>query len=239
MLQIAICDDDIEDLSNMVQLLEKYRTLRQLNCEYSVFHNGFDLVSALERRKRFDIYCLDIILPAFSGLDLAKEIRTRDREVPILFFTSSPEFALESYSVRAVNYILKPVSAEKLYITLDQVLEKMDRPREDTLLIKSEEGLERVLLSSLLYMQVSGRVLSYHLSSQRVVTSIDNFTSASERLLRHPNFLKSHRSYVVNMDYIQRLEGNTLLLSNHASVPIAQGKGKEVREAYLRYQMEE
>ncbi len=123
MLQLAICDDNIDELSNMVQLINQYRSSKNLDCEYAVFSNGFELVSALEKGKRFDIYCLDIIMPGFTGIDVAKEIRTYDKTAPILFFTSSPEFALESYSVKAINYVLKPISKDMLFITLDEVLE--------------------------------------------------------------------------------------------------------------------
>lgn len=110
MLQIAICDDNIDELSNMVQLINQYRTSRNFSCEYAVFPNGFELISTLEKGKLFDIYCLDIIMPGFTGIDVAKEIRCFDKNAPIIFFTSSPDFALESYSVKAINYILKPIS---------------------------------------------------------------------------------------------------------------------------------
>jgi two-component SAPR family response regulator len=78
----------------------------------------------LEKGKRFDIYCLDIMMPGFTGIDAAKEIRTFDKTAPILFFTSSPEFALESYSVKAINYVLKPISKEKLFFAFDELLEQ-------------------------------------------------------------------------------------------------------------------
>ncbi len=84
MLQIAVCDDNIDELSSMAQLISQYRASKHLNCEYAAFANGFDLISALEKGKRFDIYCLDIIMPGFTGIDVAKEIRGFDKSSPIL-----------------------------------------------------------------------------------------------------------------------------------------------------------
>ncbi|MEA5012226.1 MAG: response regulator, partial [Angelakisella sp.] len=151
MLQIAICDDNIDELSNMVQLIDLYRTSRHLNCEHTVFPNGFELVSALEKGKRFDIYCLDIMMPGFTGIDVAKEIRGFDKTAPILFFTSSPEFALESYSVKAINYILKPISKEKLFFAFDELLEQIKLEKdEDAVIIKGNEGIQKILISSLI-----------------------------------------------------------------------------------------
>jgi CheY-like chemotaxis protein len=74
MLQIAVCDDNIDELSNMVQHLDKYRISRNLSCEYAAFINGFDLITVLEKGKQFDIYLLDIIIPGFDGLETAKAI---------------------------------------------------------------------------------------------------------------------------------------------------------------------
>jgi DNA-binding LytR/AlgR family response regulator len=166
MLQIAVCDDDIDELSNMVQLINLYRTSKNFDCEYAVFPNGFELVSALEKGKRFDIYCLDIIMPGFSGIDVAKEIRGFDKTAPIIFFTSSPEFALESYSVKAINYVLKPISKEKLFFTLNEVLEQIKAKKdEDVLIVKSHEGIQKVLISNLVFAEVIGRNVLYHLRS--------------------------------------------------------------------------
>src|SRR5690554_5850644 len=99
MLHIAVCDDNVDDLSNMTEKIDLYRTSRHLNCEYAVFSNGLDLISALEKGEQFDIYCLDIMMPGFTGIDAAREIRSFDKRASIIFFTSSPEFALEGYSV--------------------------------------------------------------------------------------------------------------------------------------------
>ncbi len=120
MIQIAVCDDNIDELSNMIQLINQYRSSKNLNCEYAVFQNGFELISTLEKGKRFDFYCPDIIMPAFTGITVAKEIRDFDKNAPILLFTSSTGYALESYSVKAINYVLKSISKEKLFFTFKQ-----------------------------------------------------------------------------------------------------------------------
>ena len=92
MFQIAVCDDNIDELSNMVQLINLYRASKNFSCEYAVFPNGFDLVSALERGKRFDIYCLDIIM-RLTGIDGQRKLH-HDKLAGL--FTSSPEFALKA-----------------------------------------------------------------------------------------------------------------------------------------------
>ncbi len=239
MLQIAVCDDNIDELSNMVQLIDLYRTSRHLNCEYAVFLNGFDLISALEKGKRFDIYCLDIMMPGFSGIEAAKEIRTFNKTAPILFFTSSPEFALESYSVKAINYVLKPISKQKLFFTFDELLEQIKAEKdEDAVIVKSNEGIQRILISNLVFAEVIGRNVLYHLISGKVVECMEPFSSVCDSLHKYGCFIKPHRSYLVNMQYVDIIENHQITLQTLSSVPVAQSKAKEIRQQYLNYQME-
>lgn len=93
MIQIALCDDNLEELLNMTRLVDEYKIEKLIKCDYKTFHNGFDLIETLESGNRFDIYCLDIIMPMFTGIDIAKKIRTFDKNAIILFFSSSAEFA--------------------------------------------------------------------------------------------------------------------------------------------------
>ena len=240
MLQIAVCDDSIDELSNIAQLINLYRTSKNFNCEYAVFPNGFELVSALEKGKRFDIYCLDIIMPGFTGIDVAKEIRVFDKTAPILFFTTSPEYALESYSVKAVNYILKPLSKEKFFFALDDILEQMEvEKNNDAIIVKSNEGIQRILITNLVFAEVISRKVLYHLMSGKVIECTDSFTAVCDNLLKYGCFIKTHRSYLVNMQYVDTIEDRRVTLQTLLSVPIAQGKAKEIKEQYLACQIEE
>ena len=240
MLQIAVCDDNLDELSNMVQLINLYRASKHLNCEYAVFSNGFELVSALEKGKRFDIYCLDIIMPGFMGIDVAREIRGFDKTAPVLFFTSSPEFALESYSVKAINYVLKPISKEKLFFTFDELLEQIKAKKdEDAVIVKSNEGIQKILISNLAFAEVIGRNVLYHLRSGKVIECTEAFSSVCDNLMKYGCFVKPHRSYLVNMQYVDTIENYQIILQTLSAVPIAQGRAKEMKAKYLAYQMEE
>lgn len=240
MMQLAVCDDNIDELSNMVQLINLYRTSKNFNCEYALFPNGFDLISALEKGMRFDIYCLDIIMPGFMGIEVAKEIRGFDKTAPILFFTSSTEFALESYSVKAINYILKPISKEKLFFTFDELLEQIKAKKdEDAIIVKSNEGIQKILIPNLVFAEVIGRNVLYHLRSGKVIECTEPFSSVCDTLLKYGCLIKPHRSYLVNMQYVDTIDNHQITLQTLSSVPIAQGRTKEIKAQYLKYQMEE
>ena len=111
MLRLAICDD-MPDFSNHTKhLIERWNVD---NLVIEVFDNGDSLIAA-HVANPFDIILLDIIMPLLNGIDTAAEIRKSDKTVKIIFLTSSSEFAIDSYSGKATNYLLKPVVAERLY----------------------------------------------------------------------------------------------------------------------------
>lgn len=240
MIHIAVCDDNIDELSKLLEYINEYRACKNLNCEYAAFLNGFDLIAAIEKGKRFDIYCLDIVMPGFTGIDAAKEIRALDKSALIMFLTNSSEYALESYSVKAVNYVLKPITKDKLFLTFDEMLESIDtKEKEDAVITKSNEGIQRILVSNLTYAEVNGRKVLYHLRSGRVIECTEPFSSVCKKLQKYECFIKPHRSYIVNMHYVDTIESNRITLQTLSSVPVAQGRGREIRQRYLDFQMED
>ena len=93
---------------------------REIEC--AAFRSPLDLLAEIERGVRFDILLLDILMPGENGIDAAAEIRSYDSDIKIIFLTSSPEFAVQSYTVGAYFYQLKPIGAESFYRLMDSVL---------------------------------------------------------------------------------------------------------------------
>jgi DNA-binding LytR/AlgR family response regulator len=237
MLRIAICDDNISDLSNMVSIVNDYIFMQRnkLEIEYIAFQNAVDLIAAMENGQRFDLILLDILMPLMTGMDAAKEIRQYNQDVKIIFSTSSPEFAVESYSVGAFYYALKPIWKEKLILILDKVIAEIKIAEGTSFLIKSKNGLTRIYTNRLEYAEVIGRVIIYHLSDGSTIEAVGSMIELEEELLSHPSFVKPHRSYILNMDFIDILSQREVIMRSHASVPVAKANYKAVKSAYIAY----
>ncbi len=236
-MKIAICDDNRDELLHIASILDTYMKERNAPISYYTCHSATELLSTLKCGS-YDLYLLDVIMPAVSGMEAAKEIRSFDKVAKIAFLTSSPEFAIESYSEKACHYLLKPVTKEKLFFALDDVMETVDRENEATIVVKSSEGMQRILLSQLTYVEALDRRVIYHLENGNVVESIYPFTEVCEELLNYSAFIKPHRSYVVNMSYINTIKNTEIILQTGGSLPIAQRRVSEIKEGYLAYQME-
>ena len=105
-MKIAICDDDNRDLLQIASLLESYRHDRKAVLSYASFQNATELLVSLESRE-YDLLLLDVLMPGVNGIQAAREIREHNSRMEIVFLTSSPEFAVESYNVRAHYYLFK------------------------------------------------------------------------------------------------------------------------------------
>lgn len=238
MIKIALCDDNSTELSHTLSLIEDYHREQPATYTCTVFHDGFELMNVLEQGEVFDIYCLDIIMQGFNGIALGKEIRSLDLSAQIIFFTSSPDFALESYAVRALDYVLKPVTKERLFPILDEVWERIEEKVHHSVVVKSEHGLQKLLLSNIIFIEAMGRKVIYHTLAGKNIECYSRFAEVCDELLKHSVFLKPHRSYLVNMNYIDTIHNRELLLQTSVRIPVAQGKAKEIREHYLAFQME-
>lgn len=100
-MYIAVCDDQIEELEKVKELLDAWRTERGSSMHYKTYRSAAELLDAA-RRERFTLYLLDVLMPGMTGMDAAREIRTFDAAAEIVFLTTSPGFAYESYGVRAI-----------------------------------------------------------------------------------------------------------------------------------------
>lgn len=143
------------------------------------------------------------------------------------------------FSPYFLNYVLKPISKEKLFFTFDEVLEQIKAEKDkDAVIVKSNEGIQRILISNLVFAEVIGRNVLYHLRSGKVIECKEPFASACDKLLKYGCFIKPHRSYLVNMQYVDTIENHQITLQTLSSVPIAQGKAREIKQRYLAYKME-
>lgn len=128
-MNIAICDDEILFTRELSSLLKHWAKKNDFSLTLYPYSNGDDLLTAL-RTIPVDLIFLDIIMPLLNGIDTAREIRSMGLTVPVIFLTSSREFALDSYDVKAFHYLLKPVNTLKLFSVMDDFFKTYNVPAE-------------------------------------------------------------------------------------------------------------
>lgn len=235
MIKIAFCDDDMEVLHQMNELLDRYRVERNEDITYAAFQSPFELLTEIEKGIRPDILFLDVVMPGQNGMDVAKEIRQYDTNMKIIFLTSSPEFAVESYSVGAYFYQLKPIWEESFFRLMDAVLVECEKKKKNSLILRSKDGITRIDLQQLEYCEVLGRKLLFHLENGAVLESARSLDDLAGQLMQYSNFFRPHRSFLVNMEYIQNISSRSIKMVNDAEIPIPHGKCSEIKNTYMEY----
>lgn len=235
MIKIAFCDDDMEVLHQMNELLDRYRVERNEDITYAAFQSPFELLTEIEKGIRPDILFLDVVMPGQNGMDVAKEIRQYDTNMKIIFLTSSTEFAVESYSVGAYFYQLKPIWEESFFRLMDAVLAECEKKKKNSLILRSKDGITRIDLQQLEYCEVLGRKLLFHLENGAVLEGAGSLDDLAGQLMQHSNFFRPHRSFLVNMEYIQNISSRSIKMVNDAEIPIPHGKCSEIKNTYMEY----
>lgn len=175
------------------------------------------------------------MMPGENGIDTAREIRRYDQSMKIIFLTSSAEFAVESYTVGAYFYQLKPIWQESFFRLLDSVIAECAKSGSMSLILRCKSGITRVELDKLEYCEVLGRALWLHLTDGTVLESGGGMDHLCEQLTEHDNFLRIHRSYLVNLDHIKSIVPKTITMDSLAELPVPRGKYAELKDLYLEY----
>lgn len=235
MIKIAFCDDDSAVLSDLHRLLALYRAEKNIEIDDAPFQSPLDLIAEIEQGIRFDILFLDVLMPGENGIDAAAEIRNYDKNAKIIFLTSSAEFAVQSYTVNAFYYQLKPVCTENFFRLMDSVLAQCKIEQANSLILHSKTGITRIKPAQLEYCEVIHRTLFIHLTSGKVLECIGSLDELAKQLIPCGSFLRPHRSYLVNLEYIQNLSYRAITMSCLAEIPIPRGKYNEIKNAFLEY----
>lgn len=235
MIKLAFCDDEISVLNEFRILLDRYRVERNEEIDYTAFHSPLDLLSAIERGVRFDVLFLDVLMPGETGIDAATEIRNYDKNVKIIFLTSSTDFAVHSYTVGAYFYQLKPIGEESLFRLMDSVLAACEKEHSNSLILRCKSGITRIKVEHLEYCEVIHRTLFIHLTNGKILESIGSMDELSHQLASFGCFLRPHRSYLINLDYVQNLSYRAITMSCLTEIPIPRGKYNEIKNAFLEY----
>lgn len=233
-MQLILCEDNIADAKQIVNYL--YAEGQSLNVEVcvEVCTRSDDLLEKLKNGRRYDAYILDIYLQEMNGVELAKKIRLMDVLAQIAFVTASREFAVEAFSLRAVHYLVKPLTEAEVRELLVRILSRSDKETpmftfysgKNPIQFKQEEitKIESYRHGVLIYKR--GREEPYWFR----MLFIDVEEQASEKY-----FAKASRGVIVNFADIDKVEKNSCYLKDGAYVSISRNHIQNFKKGYMSY----
>lgn len=232
-MHLAICDDEPDQIVRITNALEAYRAEKLPSLRWDAFQSGFSLLSAIEHGNTFDAVLLDIFLADTNGMDVARSLRAMNDSIDLVFLTSSTDYAVESYTVEACDYVLKPVSQNTLFHTLDKLAARVEKESHQGIIVRSIEGnLVKVVWKRLMYLEaMRHNVAFYHADGTSTKTRLP-FASFVEKLSAQENFVQTHRSFIVNLHYVHRIEKNRVFLLDGTELPLPRSRYRKVSDDF-------
>lgn len=238
-MKIAICDDSIKDLAAIENLLGKYcKQYPQADFEVEKFTDPAQLSGQIQKEQLADIYILDILMSGTTGIDIGKQIKSSGSGAAIIYITSSDDFALDAYNIHAVRYLLKPIQEEAFFEALDYARSFQEQKKGPVYLVKTKQGLVSIPCAKIEYIENISRMLNVHLTDGAEITSIfirKSFDEEIKGLLQKGYFMQVHKSFLVNLNYIKRLEGSSIAMDSGADIPISKKNTANVKRQYLLF----
>lgn len=236
MLRIGICDDDQEDIERMERLAVHFSEEHpETPVQIQLYRSPYDLLDDIEKTGGFDLYLLDVVMPHMNGITLARRIRERKERAEILFLTVSREYAVDAFSVKASGYLIKPVEQSDFDDAVLDCIHRLSPEHNASLMLKSRSGLQRVPVGELVFVESFNHNQICTLSDGSALEVSITMAELMEALKDYPAFVRPHRSYLVNMDFIRRLTSRELLLVNGKRIPVSQSAYGELKNQYFTY----
>jgi len=202
MLRIAVVEDDLTALAQIEQFLTQYQAERGAALQVSSFRDGSEILT--NYRPVYDIILLDIEMPQVDGMSAAETIRKTDPNVVIVFITRMAQYAIQGYSVGALDFVLKPLTYYTFCVKLDRAVRLVERHRISQVMLSLPNGAVRLDTRQIYYVEIQDRHLYYY-TDQGVYTIRGSMKKAESQLSQH-HFVKCNYWYLVNLFHVTEVK---------------------------------
>ena len=216
MTRILIAEDDSLCFRQLEQFLGDYSRETGRTFHITHYDNGEDLVERY--RPEYDLLLLDVDMPFMDGMTAAGHIRKIDPEVVIVFVTNLAQYAIQGYSVNALDYILKPLSYFSFSQRLTRALRYAKRRKSDYLTVAVKGGALKLEVGSIYYIERLGHQLMFH--TREGVYASSATLQQMEETLGDKGFARCNKGYLVNLSHVSGVQdgcavvqGDKLLIS--------------------------
>lgn len=234
MINIAIYDEMENNRKYLEDLIREYFVKLPYDINIINFTSGEQLINYyLYEKSEIYILFLDINQGQNNGIELAERVREVDSLVKIVFTSTSGEYALKSFCVFPFNYIIKPVNKKVLFKVLKQAVFFIDKEKQKSIVIKFENEIHTIFFKDIKYVESYNKKINIY--TQKGILSFNSKLDDVERKINDKRFLRCHKSFLVNMDFVSSVEEYSFILLDSSKVPIKQREFSNIKKAYYSY----
>lgn len=233
MNRVAICDDEPLICSQVEKYINMYAKESNEDFQVIKFQNGNQILKYLQKNYSIEIIFIDIFLSGENGMDIAKNIRSIDKKVNIIFLSSTEKYAIEGYSVAASNYFIKPASYYLIARELKKILNNLKFHNKDFFVIKNDTGTYKIYTDDIVFIETAGRNTLLHLTNKELVLSYWKMKEY-EPLLSN-SFYRCHNSYIVNLNFIDKVIQYDIYLLSGEIISVSKPRRKNFMIAFNEF----
>lgn len=230
MLWIAVCDDEVMECNRIAKKIGEILAEMKVPCTVKQFYNGREL---LQSSDSFDLIFLDIIMGEMDGMRTAQLVRQRAYDTILVFISSSREYVFDAYEVEAFQYLLKPVEEGKLRRVLQKAVFRTEDRSREFIVINRERQKKKLFLDDIFYFEIRGRLIDVHGTGG--IFSYYGQIGVLEKDLDGKGFFRCHKSYLVNLKYVDVYNRQEIVLDNRERIVIAKRRYEEFCQEILKY----
>ena len=229
-MRIAICEDNLQQQERLTDALKDWAEARKVSIDILCYKSAEEFLFAWPDIS-FDLAFLDIQMKNIDGTKLAEMIRKVDKNMLIVFATSFKEYVLKGYDINALHYLIKPISSAKLFPVLDRARVIIRSRNDDIMIVNNSSGKVKVVFADINYITITSHTAQIHTDKKIYEKRI---TMAELQDLLPDYFIRTHRSYIVNLFKADCVYKESLLLSIGDELPISRKNTKAVNDAFVR-----
>ena len=230
MVRIALVEDDANYRQELTEYLNRFSQECGEHFAISTFSDGAEVAEGYTAD--FDIILMDIAMAYMDGMSAAEAIRRVDDEVVIIFLTSMPQYAMKGYSVGALDYVLKPVSYYAFSQRIQRALKRMERRARRYISTPFKGGMRKLAVSQIAYVEVQDHDLTYHIGGEALPAK--GTLSEAEALLGSQSFFRCNKCYLVNLEYVDRVDNNSVLIGGE-QIQVSRARKRALLDALNDY----
>ncbi|MEE0249388.1 LytTR family DNA-binding domain-containing protein [Peptacetobacter hiranonis] len=229
MINIVICEDELEQRNIIKKYINDISKGISVKFELLEFESAEEFLLNKIEFKNVDIFILDINMNGMSGMDLARLIREKDDISEIIFVTSLLDYIQEGYTVRAYRYLLKPINYEELKNHLLSCINDINKKKDNFMMIENKGIVHKVPINEIMYIEVAKKELTIYAkeNSYKTKSSMDKVEKELEKF----DFYRCHKSYLVNMKYIETIDKNEIII-NCNKIPVSKHRISDFKKKF-------
>lgn len=230
MIQLAIVEDEDAYAEQLTQMVLRYEKEKDVRIHITRYTDGDEI--AENYPGGFDMILMDIQMRFMDGMTAAEKIRKVDKEVLIMFITNRTDYAIRGYQVDAIDYVLKPVTYPAFSQKMDRAMERLSRHEGFLVTIATSEGMMRLDVGEIYYVESEGHNLIYH-TKRGNLSMRERIQDAEEKLKDH-GFFRTNKGCLVNLEHVEGVKDGCCLIQGEM-LPISRARKNDFMQALTNF----